>query len=619
MSFRIVVALSLLIATGANAAECAFRPDPEAFLERQSRSIRDAYSHARTLTVPSTSNRKGPRKSTVDAATLPRRNFIDDEIFGALTKAGVPAANLSTDEEFVRRVTLDLAGRLPTPGEVRSFLDDTSADKRDKWIDKIIGSPEFVDKWTKWWGDLLENAQFPALFDRRENGRNVYYKYIKDFVERDRSLRDVIPELITANGNHYENGPANFSLTAKTNMGPSQDTYDNGLVKATTYFLGMSQYDCVLCHNGRGHLEQVNLWGSRATRQQAWRMAAHFSRLTMPGRSGVGSADFLFQSFDVSERATGTYDLNTSTGNRPPRGAASGVANLTPEYRDTEAKPKDGNWRAAFAESLLQDPMFATNFANRFWREFFGTGLVEPYDMLDPDRLDPDNPPPAPWTLQATHPVLMKKLAQEFRDSDFNVRSLIRFIVRSNAYQLSSRYDGKFTLDMVPLFARHYPRRLWSEEVHDIIVTGSGDLPTYTFNNKLPPVRNAMQLPDNDEPRSNGAVNSFLHTFLRGNRDSLQRSSEQTILQRMAIMNDSFVTNRTRAVSPNLATLFKITDNRDVVEEIYMTFLARQPSETETETAIQYLKRAVNAADRNLYLEDLVWTCINKAEFVFSY
>ena len=612
MSLQFALVLTLLASDAASAAECLFRSDPAAFLERQSRSARDVYQ--RTM--------RASRQQAVAAATpaseLPPRNFIDEEIFSALAKAGVPSAGLSSDEEFVRRVTLDLAGRLPSPAEIRTFLADDSANKRDKWIDKLIGSPEFVDKWTKWWGDLLENAQFPALFDRRENGRNAYYLYIKNFVQSDSSLRDIVPELITTNGNHYESGPANFSLTARTSMGPNQDMYDNGLVKSATYFLGMAQYDCVLCHNGRGHLEQINLWGSRTTRQEAWRMAAHFGRLSLSNRNTT-STDFFFQSTDISERAAGTYDLNTTSGNRPPRNAGGGPVNLTPEYRETGAKPADGNWRAAFAASLIQDPMFATNFANRFWREFFGMGLVEPYDMLDPDRLDPDKPPPAPWTLQASHPVLMQKLAQVFRASDFNMRYLMRFIVRSNAYQMSSRYDGKWTLDMVPLFARHYPRRLWSEEIHDIIVTGSGDLPTYTFNNKLPAVRNAMQLPDNDEPRSNGAVNAFLHAFLRGNRDSLQRTSEQTILQRLAVMNDTFVTNRTRAVSPNLAAMFRLADNRAVVEEIYLTFLGRQPTETESQTAGKFLQGAQNPTDRNNLLEDLVWACINKADFMFSY
>ena len=613
MHLRIVTAL-LAAAVSVCAAECSFRSDPNAFLERQSRGIRDVFER----TMRASASRSGAAKAFAEpASTLPPKSFIDEEIFAKLAEANVPSAGLSTDEEFVRRITLDLTGRLPSPTEIRAFVGDDAQDKRHTLINKLVGSPAFNDKWTMWWGDLLENCQFPALFDRRENGRNAYYNYIKTFVEGDFSLRDVVTELITANGNSYDTGPSNFSLTAKTNMGPAQDTYDNGLVKAATYFLGMSQYDCLLCHNGRGHLEEVNLWGSRSTRMDAWKMAAHFSRLTMPGRTAA-STDFFYQSSDISERTSGTYDLNTNTGNRPNRLAIGTLRNLAPEYRETGATPADGKWREAFAKSVLKDPMFATNFVNRFWREFFGMGLVEPYDMLDPARLDPAKPPAAPWTLQATHPVLLQKLAQEFQASDFNVRYLIKLIVRSNAYQMSSRYEGKWTLDMVPLFARHYPRRLWAEEVHDIITTASGDLPTYT-QAKLPNVRYAMQLSDTDEPRSNGAVGSFLNSFLRGNRDSRQRTSDQTILQRMAIMNDAFVTNRTRVTAPNLAVLFRIADNKEVTEELYLTFLGRKPSEAESQTAVKFLAAAANVTDRNNLLEDLVWTCINKADFVFSY
>ena len=612
MAPRIVVTFAAVVVS-VQADQCSFRSDPNAFLERQARNQRNVFE--RTLTSAKASGKSAA--VVVPASTLAPRNFIDDEIFGKLAAENVPSAALSTDEEFIRRLTLDLTGRLPSPAEIRAFVANDAPEKRDELINKLVGSPAFVDKWTMWWGDLLENCQFPGLFDRRENGRNAYYNYIKNFVQTDTSLRDVVTELLTANGNHYETGASNFSLTAKTNMGPSQDTYDNGLVKAATYFLGMSQYDCVLCHNGRGHLEQVNLWGSRTTRLDAWKMSAFFSRLNIPGRTAA-STDFFYQSYDINERTTGTYDLNTTTGNRPTRAKIGTLGNLSPEYRETLATPPDGNWRAAFAKSVLKDPMLATNFANRFWREFFGMGLVEPYDMLDPDRLDPSKPPAEPWTLQATHPVLMQKLAQEFRDSDFNVRYLIKLIVRSNAYQLSSRYEGKFTLDMVPLFARHYPRRLWAEEIHDVIAIGTGDLPTYTLA-KLPSVRYAMQLPDTDEPRSNGTVSNFLHAFLRGNRDSRQRTSDQSILQRMAIMNDSFVTNRTKITAPNLALLFKISGNAEVIEEIYLTFLGRMPTEAESQTSVKFLAAAPNATERNNYLEDLVWTCINKADFVFSY
>lgn len=615
----VVVSISVL-----PAADCTFRANPSAFLERESRAIRQVFDRTSQYdaALASAANKKSkkPTEAAAPASTLPPRNFIDEEIFGKLQEKNIPSAALSTDEEFIRRLSLDLTGKLPTPAEIRAFLADDSTDKRDVLIDKLVGSPAFVDKWTMWWGDLLENCVFPGLFDRREDGRNAYYSYIRNFVQTDTSLRDVVPELITATGNHYDavTGAANFPITAKTNMGPAQDTYDNGLVKAATYFLGMSQYDCLLCHNGAGHLQEINLWGARTRRMDAWKMAAFFSRLNMPSRS-VPSTNFYFNSYDVSDRTTGTYDLNTTTGNRPARNPIGTVKNLTPEYRETGATPKDGNWRAAFGEQVYKDPMLAVNFVNRFWREFFGMGLVEPYDMLDPDRLDPANPPEDPWTLQATHPVLLQKLAQNFRDGDLNVRRLIKRIVRSNAYQMSSRYDaGPWTLDMVPLFARHYPRRLWSEEIHDILAIGSGQFNNYTLKN-MPAVKLAMQFPDTDEPRSDGNTSAFLNYFLRGNRDSRQRASDQSILQRLAAMNDNFVNIRTRAAAPNLATIFKIPDNAQAAEEIFLTFLGRMPSDLESKTAVAYLAAAQTATDRNNALEDLVWACINKADFQFSY
>lgn len=608
-----VVVAALALATIASAQECTFRRNPEAFLDRQAAAARNVFERTRRLGPITT-----PKSEAMPlASTLAPRNMIDEEIFGALATAGVPSAAISTDEEFLRRVTLDLAGRLPTPAEVRSFTASDSATKRDDWIESLIGSPAFVDKWTMWWGDLFENCQYPALFDRRVDGRNAYYNYIKSFVKSNKTLRDVQYELLTASGNHYDLGTVNFPITALTNMGPRQDAYDNGLVKTATYFLGMAQYDCLLCHNGRGHLDQINLWGSHVARMEAWQMAAHFAHLNIAGRN-VPASSFYVNSLDVSENKTGTYDLNTTTGNRPARTPVGTTKNLTPVYRGTGAVPPDADWRAALARSLYKDPMFATNFVNRFWREFMGMGLVEPYDMLDPDRLDPDNPPSDPWTLQATHPRLLKRLADAFADSDFDVQGLMRMIVQSNAYQMSSRYDGQWSLAMVPLFARHYPRRLWAEEMHDVIVNGTGVYGNYTLT-RLPSVKLAIQLPDPSEPNNDFTANNFMNYFLRGNRDSQPRSSALSIQQRMAMMNDPFVGNRVKAASANLAALFKITDNPQVTEEIYLTFLGRRPTDAEQQAAQKLLSTAANATDRNTYLEDLVWAVINKAEFQFSY
>ena len=599
-----IVALAII-----SAQECTFRANPDAFLERQTRVARQVFERT---------NRGAPArpaKKAEAASTLPARSFIDEEIFGTLAAQNVPSAALSTDEEFLRRVTLDLTGKLPAPADIRAFVGSDSASKRDEAIERLLASPAYVDKWTMWWGDLLENCSFPGLFDRRQDGRNVYYNYIKDAVQKNRSLRDVSWELIAANGNHFDSGPTNFPMTARTSMGPSQDTYDNGMVKTATFFLGMAQYDCLLCHNGRGHLDQINVWGARQTRLDAWKMAAHFARLSFAGIPNLPVSDFHYYSQNVSERTSGTYDLNTSTGNRPARGAVGTLKNVTPEYRETGATPRDSNWRSALGNVMWKDPMFRTNFANRFWRELMGMGLVEPYDMLDPDRLDPDNPPSDPWTLQATHPVLLKKLGQYLLDSDFDVKDLLRLIVQSNAYQMSSRYDGTWTLDMVPLFARHYPRRLWAEEIHDIIVTGTGQFNNYTPTH-MPATKWAMQLPEPGEPNNDGSTANFLNTFLRGNRDSQQRSSNLSILQRLALMNDPFVVNRTKATAPNLAAMFKIVDNGQVIEEIFLTFLGRRPTDAEVQAIVA---AAAKATDRNMFLEDLVWACINKADFQFSY
>src|SRR5436309_2966047 len=126
--------------------------------------------------------------------------------------------------------------------------------------------------------------------------------------------------------------------------------------------------------------------------------------------------------------------------------------------------------------------MFARNFANRIWKQLFNLGLVDPVDTLDPARLDPSNPPAAPWALQATHPELMERLAKEFTANYFNVRPFIRILVQSSAYQLSSRYDGDWSIEYVPLFARHYPRRMEGEEVHDAIAKATGVLGNYAVN-----------------------------------------------------------------------------------------------------------------------------------------
>jgi hypothetical protein len=599
-----------------SAGDCTFASRPDDFMAREARVRRDISVTALKL------NRIGPRAIAAPraAAEIPHRNFIDDYIFDAMTAQGVPAARLTTDEEFFGRINLDLIGRIPDPDGVRTFIADTTSTKRDDLIERLLASPEFVDRWTMWLGDLLQNTSASANVSRQIGGRDAFFWWIKLAVNAGTSLTDIAYQTIVAQGNtfDYNVGATNFVYGMTTPMGPIQDTYDTFLSKTAQTYLGIAYYDCLLCHNGRGHLDSISLWGSGVTRAEAWQMAAFFARVRMT-RNPQPNGQPLYLSEEIGDAATGTYDLNTNYGNRPNRTPVGTVKSLTPVYRDGQV-PADnqGTWRDAYARFATTDAMFARNFANRLWKQFFNLGLVDPVDTMDPARLDPSHPPPAPWTLQAANPQLLERLAQEFKNNNAGLREYIRLIVRSNAYQLSSRYDGNWDINYVPLYARHYPRRLDAEEIADAIVKATGISGAYTAVGwPDTQVAWAMQLPDTV---SGGPAAAFMNTFLRGNRDTQLRSQAGSILQQLSLMNDPFVLNRNKvAASPVLQNISKITDNNAAVEEMSLTFLSRYPSDDERAAAVKALNAATTATLRNNAIEDLAWVLMNKLDFLFSY
>lgn len=612
---------------------CSFRVDPGDLLNAKSRVRDQVFESVRKLGV-----RRAFSAEAEEPAT--RRNFIDDEIFSKLDMMKVPAARRSSDEEFIRRVYLDLTGRIPSAGEVRDFIGSGSNEKRDELIEKLVYSPEFSRRWSVWFSDLIQNTERLSTNARAPQieGRNALDIYIRDRFNNNRPISGIVTELITATGINYlaENGQANYPVLASTAMGPVQDTYDMMLSRTATAFLGMSHYDCLLCHSGPRHLTGISVWGDNTTRSDAQRMAAFFSRMRL-NNGAPGSRQYehaLYNSTDVQDAATGQYDLNTTAGNRPPRAQVGTQRNFTPEYRDGSRPGPGENWRVFFASKLLEDPMFHRNMVNRVWKHFFGLGLVDPVDTLDPARLDPNNPPPAPWTLQATHPALLEKLAAFFRQNNTDLRALARLIVRSSAYQLSSTYEDTWRLEYVPLFARHYPRRLDAEEIVDALVTTSSVMTRYTWpvqnGQTVPrgsalkqsdPVTWAMELPDINEPRNNGTIRDLMRTFYRGNRDTAPRMQAGSILQQLALMNSTFVLDRIRLTgnspSPVLAAISRMPDaNGQSIDELFLTFLSRRPTPAEKSKAQTYLQRAVSRTEA---FQDLAWACINKVDFLFSY
>ncbi|MBI3933417.1 MAG: DUF1549 domain-containing protein, partial [Acidobacteria bacterium] len=317
---------------------------------------------------------------------------IDSHIFSVQQQKNIQPATLTTDAEFLRRVTIDLTGRIPTAAQVQQFLADTDPQKRAHAIDRLLDSSEWVDRWTMWLGDLLHNNSTSAQINRGTPGRDALYQFIKTSVQDNKPYNQFVAELLTGSGDSYVSGPANFIVGGTMSMGPVQDTYDRQWVQAATMFLGLKNFDCLLCHNGEGHLEGVNLWASQVKRSEAWGLAAFFSRVRMRRADGAIGA-----TWTVTEAATGGYNLNTTSGNRPTRAAVDGVRSpVLPQYMFSGRQlTASDNFRVVLAQELTQDLQFARATVNYLWAHFFGIGIVDPPDAFDLARLDPRNPPPA--------------------------------------------------------------------------------------------------------------------------------------------------------------------------------------------------------------------------------
>ena len=563
---------------------------------------------------------------TGDAGTVGNLGLIDKYIFSAMENAGVQPADPTNDYEFIRRVTLDMTGRIPDPNRVLLFAASTDPNKRTALVEELLARPEWVDKWTMFFGDLYRNNSANSQIRRYADGVEAFYQYLKGALSSNKPYNLIAQDLITATGdNSYTTGTLNYLAGGVATGGPIQDIFDLQTANIANDFLGITHVNCLLCHNGRGHLDTLSLWASQQSRVAAWGLSSFLSR-TYTSNTRVDSATvtpYYWGITDSSTKAGKDYPLNTTTGNRPPRQPAGSVTNVSPAYLFTGETPRSGeNYRAALARMVTADPQFARAAVNYMWAYFFGVGLVDPPNAFDPLRLDPDNPPPAGWTLQPSNPRLLNALALAFVQNGYDLKWLMRQIVNSQAYQLSSRYNGQWNDAWAGLYARKFVRRLWSEEVHDAIAVSSGLLPTYTLTSVYGTVRYAMQLPETTglPDGANGNITGFLDAFLRGNRDDQQRSDEGSIQQALNLLNDSFVVNRTTAtgaaVSPLLAAALPKPDAQ-MVDTLFLAVLSRHPSAAELAVAAKNL--AAPGVTRTVEAQNLLWSLYNKVDFVFNY
>jgi hypothetical protein len=442
--------------------------------------------------------------------------------------------------------------------------------------------------------------------------------YIRTALTNNTSYDKIALAFIASQGtNNYTQGELNWIITSRVTGGPIQDVWDGEAAAVAETFLGISHMNCLLCHNGRGHLDSISLWASGFTRMQAWGMSSFFSHVALRNPaldSTVKNGPTYWYADDNGYKTD--YALNTTTGNRPARQPVGTVKTIAPQYPFSNQGAMSGlNYRQSVAAAVVADRQFARAAVNYMWAYFFGMGIVDPPDQFDPARLDPNNPPPSPWTLQPSNPELLEALTSDFIASGYDIKHLMRTIVNSQAYQLSSDYDpAVWNPNWQPLFARKLVRRLWSEEVADSISLSSNIPNLFKFDNGTTSPW-AMQYPEPARETS-----ALLAAFLPGNRDDQPRKQDGAIQQALALMNDSQMMNKlvstgTGASQSLLSQANAISDNAAATNLLFMNILSRNPTTAETTSAISFL----GSGTRAMKMQELMWTLYNKVDFIFNY
>lgn len=620
--------------------------------------------------VPLAIRRQPTYRPTADTPTTGPCTSIDDCIAKAAQAAGAPLTHSTTDEEFLRRVRLDLTGRIPTAQEVLEFEADTAADKRAKLVDRLLGTSEWADRWAMFFGDLFRNTQFTAQVNRYQHTRDSFHFWLRDSLRENKPYDQMAREMLSAQGfsdgrwypgsytdyDHFRRITGDFArnpvrpaavgyvVGGRTTGGPIQDTYDTLATFVARDFLGISTMDCVLCHDGAGHLEALSLWGAEALRLEGWQLASFFANIPRyqswrpPGRglpinpnNGRRVNVNYYKIQDLAPGRTqvtrqgdtaGEYLAQTEGGNRPDRLHSQRVVEANYPFPTTATVPTGLRLREQVGLYLTGDPQFARAAVNYIWREFFSRGIVEPADQFDLARLDPVAPPDAPWGVQPSHPQLLSLLAQGFRESGHDLQWLMREITTSKTYQLSSRYEGTFNPLHEKYFVRHQVKRLSAEQMHDAIMTASGRFNTYRATRSIQNIQYAMQFPDvRNMPPGNGAyarnARAFLQAFTPGDREESPRSREGSPLQALNLMNNPFIMAR---LSPDPAnnTLngsLGLADDSALVSNLYLNVLSRRPTATELDHGVRY----VGNGNRRAKAANLMWALLNKTDFIFNY
>jgi hypothetical protein len=489
-------------------------------------------------------------------------NEIDRLVAAKWMKLGLRPSPVADDATFLRRLTLDLCGRLPTVDETRAFLADGSADKRTQLVERLLASPDYPAYFALKWSVILRNSRLAGS----EQAAYAFHNWIKDMIARNRPYDEFVRGIVAASG-EWQDAPAiNWYWQSR------DDQLHTVTADTAQLFMGV-RLQCARCHH-----HPYERW----SQEDYYGLAGFFTRL---GRKSFGEPPPYYASSSVT-----TGEKNPLTGGTPePKYPDGEYATFTPEDDPRHALV---DWMAAPG-----NPFFSKALVNRMWGHFFGRGLVHEIDDLRA-------------TNPASNPEVLDDLAGEFERSGFDVQHVIRLIVTSRTYQLSSEPRSENVNDSQN-FARYYARRMIAEVALDAIDAACGT--RSNFGNMSATAR-AVDLPHE------GFGSYFLDTFDRPQRVTVcecERSPGATLAQVLLLANSDETENKLADGNGRIARLInEQKPTPEIIDELYLACYSRLPTDDERNTTVSYID---TADDRRRAAEDVLWSLVNSKEFLFNH
>jgi hypothetical protein len=521
----------------------------------------DAVDVARPAVPPA------KKLSSADFAGFPVHSPIDSLVYKRLESLGILPSPLCSDSEFVRRSSLDCIGKLPSAEQTRVFLADKSPDKRSRWIQSLLSDPNYADHWAVKWGDLIRPNPY------RVGVKPVFLldQWLRGAFRANMPYDTMVRALLTAQGSSHKHGPVAILRDKREPVEAASFV--------SQIFLGV-RMECAKCHH-----HPSEKW----SQEDCYQLAAFFGKMRSRGQ-GISAPI-------SGEAEVWWYDPNGKGVTHPITDAP-----MTPRVPDGPELPYQPGVdpRSVLVDWMVhpENPFFARAIVNRVWNELLGRGIVEPVDDF---RIS--NPP--------SNPELLDWLATDFIRHRFDLRHLLRTILESAAYQRSSLPNESNLADQRN-FAKAVRRRLPAEVLLDAVgdFTGVRDTLTglaqnsraiQTWNHKL----------SSDFMDAFGRPNSSLEC-------PCERERKPTLVQSLHLMNSPQLQAKLSAPKGNASSWATAAHSaEETVREMYLRAFSREPEPSELEACVAHLNQPGNT--RAEAVQDLLWTLINTAEFVFNH